>query len=149
MDKILLNSAIKNGKIYYIDNKDDKSFDQMYYFSINGMIRFVDLRKTKLIHSEDTKYMSEEFFENIVIELEIEYKNLNHFDTDMNIFTHNNCYLVDSEGYHFDIFSLDSEDSINYFVPKVWQKKKLLFLVPDEETEYYFKISHANYKEME
>lgn len=149
MDKIQLNYAINNGLIYKIDNEEDKSFDQLYFFSINGLIRFLSIKKKKLEFTEKTKYLSEEYFENTIIELEIEYKNLNKFDNGIEIFTHNECFIVDSDGYHFEIFSAESENNIDYFVPKVWSKRKLLFLVPDEETEYSFKISHANYKEME
>ena len=29
------------------------------------------------------------------------------------------------------------------------QKEKLIFVVPDEDTEYFFEINHANFEEME
>ena len=32
MEKVLIKSAINNETIYYIDNKNDKSFTQLYYF---------------------------------------------------------------------------------------------------------------------
>lgn len=45
MEKIKLNEAIKNEKVYRIDNKDDTSFTQNNYFLINGIIRFISQKK--------------------------------------------------------------------------------------------------------
>lgn len=45
MEKIKLNEAIKNEKVYKIDNKDDISFTQNNYFLINGIIRFISQKK--------------------------------------------------------------------------------------------------------
>ena len=147
MERILIKSAIKNEKIYYIDNKNDKSFNQLYYFLINGLIKFVDFRKIKLIRSKDNENMPEEYFDNILIELDIQYKNLNTFDTDIEIFLHNNCHLIDSDEYYFDAIEMNTNDKISYFIPKVWQSETLTFLVPDEDTEYYFQIPYVVFKE--
>lgn len=149
MEKIKLNEAIKNEKVYRIDNKDDTSFTQNNYFLINGIIRFISQKKRKLQIDEDTKYLPIEYFENTIIEIEIEYINLNHFDTDINIFKNNDCYLIDEDGYHFDIDSVENNNGINYFIPKVKQRVKLNFLVPNEEIEYELKIKKANFKEVE
>lgn len=149
MNKIQLNYAMKNEKVYQIYNKNDTSFTQMHYFLINGIIRFISLKKRKLQIDEDTKYLPIEYFENTFIELEIEYVNLNRFDTDINIFKNNDCYLIDSEGYHFDLDSVVNNNGINYFIPKVKQRIKLNFLVPNEDTEYQFKINKTKFEEME
>ena len=146
MDKVLIKSAINNESIYYIDNKEDKSFTQLYYFLINGMIKFIDIKKVKLNRSQNNEDIPEEYFDNILIELEIQYMNLNKFDTDVDIFKNDNCHLVDADGY-FDIISMDKDNKIDYFVPKIWQKLKLTFLVPDEDTDYYFQIPYVDFRE--
>ena len=148
MNEINLNDAIKNGKIYRIDNKNDNSFDQVYYYLINGLIRFCNMKKFKLEHNEETRFYTHEYFENTIVELNFEYMNLNKFNYDISIFTNNESYLVDEEGYHFNSFELKSNE-FEYFVPKIWQKMTLYFLVPDEDTDYSFEISHGNYKEEE
>lgn len=147
MKKVSINSAIKSGSIYYINNYNDKSFDQLYYFLINGLIEFVEFKKINYIRSKNNEDIPDEYFENKIIELEIRYKNLNKFDTDIGIFSHDNCRLIDSDGYCFDAIPIDENNRINYFIPKVWQNKKLMFLVPNEDTEYYFQILHVDFKE--
>lgn len=149
MNTISIEKAIKEEKTYFIHNKFDTRFTQFYYFLINGNIRFISLNKRKLQMNDETKYFPIEYFENTLIELEIEYVNLNHFDTDISIFKNNDCYLVDANGYHFDIDSVVNDNGINYFIPKVKQKVKLKFLVPNEETEYIFNINRAEFIEKE
>ena len=147
MEKVLIKSAINNETIYYIDNKNDKSFTQLYYFLINGMIKFIDIKKIKLNRSQDNEDIPEEYFDNILIELKIQYMNLNKFDTHVDIFKNDNCHLVDTDGYYFDIISMDEDNKINYFVPKIWQNLKLTFLVPDEDIDYYFQIPYVDFRE--
>lgn len=147
MEKVLIKSAINNETIYYIDNKNDKSFTQLYYFLINGMIKFIDIKKIKLNRSQDNEDIPEEYFDNILIELKIQYMNLNKFDTHVDFFKNDNCHLVDTDGYYFDIISMDEDNKINYFVPKIWQNLKLTFLVPDEDTDYYFQIPYVDFRE--
>ena len=147
MDKVLIKSAINNESIDYIDNKKDKSFTQLYYFLINGMIKFIDIKKVKLNRSQNNEDIPEEYFDNILIELEIQYMNLNKFDTHVDIFENDNCHLVDADGYYFDIISMDKDNKIDYFVPKIWQNLKLTFLVPDEDTDYYLQIPYVDFRE--
>lgn len=146
MDRVLIKSAIKNGNIYYIDKKS-KRFEQSYYFLIKGLIKFIDFRKIKPIRSKANENMPEEYFNNILIELDIQYKNLSKFDTDVKIFLHNNCHLIDSDEYYFDTIEMKTNDKISYFIPKVWQSETFTFLVPDEDTEYYFQIPYVDFKE--
>lgn len=44
MKRILLSKAIKDESIYMINN-NSKIFSQPYYNSINGRVRFVNLKK--------------------------------------------------------------------------------------------------------
>lgn len=177
MEKILLKEAINNQRVYVIDNKDEyliankeeyiftgrkmyytdeylvnnKSHyisSQLYYLLINGKIRFINFKKRD-VSKDDILDMPINPKENKIIEIEIEYKNLNKFDTSTGIFMYNECYLVDSMGYHFKTYSYSNDNETDYFVPKIWKKIKLIFLVPDEESDYYFKVDKLNIVEEE
>ncbi len=149
MERILLEDAINNNKRYYISNKENLRNSQLYYFLIDGNIRILKQDKRKLKINEENKELPDEYFENSILEVEIEYTNLNYFDNDIEIFIHNNCYLVDLEGYHFDIDNIKNDNGLGYFIPKIKQRIKLIFLVPDEDTKYLLEISNTIIKEEE
>lgn len=166
MKRVLLNKAIKDESIFLIDNKN-KDFSQPYYNSINGRIRFLDLKKVNLSdYKLECDYPSE-LLQNPIICLRIEYINLNQSENNIEIFE-NSCNLVDIDGYSFKVYStkgygfvgMEKEiykvfglsDNSYYgqtdLIPKIKQNIELFFVVPDEETDYYFEIINGKIEEI-
>lgn len=162
MNKILIKSAIKNESIFYINN-NLKTFDDDEYYSVNGRIKFIGYRKIKLSEYKLEKDYKHELLENPIVEITFEYVNLNHTENNKKIFA-NNCNLVDLDNFEFrvlDEYCLDTEEIRNYLhadsddlcnygklIPKLKYKIKLFFLVPDEETDYYFEIVNGIIEEI-
>lgn len=166
MNKILLSKAIKNETIFMIDN-NNKTFSQPHYYSINGRIRFLELKKIKLTDYELKGNYPSELLENPLVCLKLEYINLNQSENSIDVFE-NNCKLMDLDGYSFKVFSTKgykfigvekeiykifnlSENSYygqTTFIPKIKQTIELFFVVPDEDTDYYFEIVNGKMEEI-
>lgn len=166
MNKILLNKAIKDNIIYKIDN-NDKTFSEPYYNSINGRIKFLEVKKINLSNFKLKGNYPSELLQNPIICLRMEYMNLNHSENSIDIFE-NNCNLVDIDGYSFKVYStkafhftcceeeiykiFDLPNNSYYgqtdFIPKIKQNMELFFVVPDEETDYYFEIINGKIEEI-
>lgn len=162
MNKILIKSAIKNESVFYINN-NLKKFDNNEYYSVNGRIKFIGYRKIKLSEYKLEKNYKHELLENPIVEITFEYVNLNHTENDKIIFS-NNCNLVDLDNFEFSVIdnhwidteeiykclNLDDNDLCTYgtLIPKLRYKIKLFFLVPDEDTDYYFKIVNGTIEEI-
>lgn len=166
MDKILLSKAVKDNTLFFV--KNDKRIAKGFSFygnSINGRIRFLNLSKYKLSEYNITEKLPYNYTENVLVKLDIEYINLNKTGNDINIFERG-CDLMDLDGFRFDVistngFGLDAVGEIyeklqfedDYYgetklIPKVKNKLSLFYLVPDEETDYYFYIVDGTVEEI-
>lgn len=166
MDKILISKAIKDNTLFFVNN--DKRIENgfsSYDNSINGRIKILNFSKYKLTEYNITNQLPYNYVQNILVKLDIEYINLNKTGNDLNIFKRG-CDLMDLDGFRFDVistngFGLESVDEIyeklgfedDYYgetklIPKVKNKLSLFFLVPDEETDYYFYIVDSNIEEI-
>lgn len=161
MNKVLISSAIKNESLFYINN-NSKHFENPEYYSINGRIKFIGCKKIKLSEYKLKGNYKHELLENPIVEIDLEYINLNHTENSIEIFKHN-CNLVDLDNFEFSVMDnfLIYNDEIcdclnldrNIFrlyelIPKVKHEITLFFIVPDEETEYYFKIVNGLIEEI-
>lgn len=169
MKRILLSKAIKDESIYMINN-NSKIFSQPYYNSINGRVRFVNLKKINLSDYNLKGDYQRELLQNPLVCIEIEYINLNQTENSIDIFE-NNCNLIDLDGYSFKVFSTkgynfrggfnESKEIYRIFnlpdnsyygqtdlIPKIKQTLELFFIVPDEETDYYFEIVNGIIEEI-
>lgn len=165
MNKVLLNKAIKDESIFIIDNSN-KTFSQPYYYVINGRIKFLKLKKIKLNEFSLEGSYPEELLNNPIVCLSIEYINLHQNEKSIDIFE-NNCKLVDLDGYEYKVYSTKwynftcNEDEIykifdlpkiifreTELIPKIKNRIDLFFLVPDEDTDYYFLINSGSIEEL-
>lgn len=166
MNKVLLSKAIKDETTFLIGNYY-KTFSQPYYYSINGRIRFIKLKKAKIKDYDLKGLYPRELIDNPIVCLSLEYINLNKSENSIEIFE-NNCKLVDLDEYEFKVYStnrcnfIDNEEEIyrifgllenthygeNTLVPKIKHKINLFFIVPDEDSEYYFKIKNGSIEEV-
>lgn len=165
MKRVLISKAIKEETIFMIDN-NSKEFSQPYYNSINGRIKFLDFKKIKLSEYKLEETYPNELLQNPIACLRLEYVNLNHNENNIEIFE-NNCNLVDLDEYSFKVFStkgyghgmekeiyeifnlpVESFYGENDFIPKIKQTIELFFVVPDEDTDYYFEIINGKIEEL-
>lgn len=162
MNKVLLNNAIKNCSVFEINNGRNRSISKLYYHSINGEICFLNARKIKIDRTDFKQQIADEYFENTILEITFQYTNLCKACNDIDIFINNGCFLVDEEGYKFEVISMNEgltydegwekygigkEEKLGYFIPKVKQIEKLYFLIPNDEASYFLQIEHSNFKE--
>lgn len=166
MDKILISKTIKDNTIFLVNNdKRIESGLDIEYNSINGRIKILNFSKYKLTEYNIASKLPYNYVQNILVKLDIEYINLNKTENLIDIFE-NGCYLMDLDGFRFDIIStngwgLEAASEIYEklefkdvylgslkLIPKVKNKLSLFFLVPDEETEYYFYIVDSNIEEI-
>ena len=166
MDKIFLSKAIKDDTIFFVNNQKriENGFNH-YDNSINGRIKILNFSKYKLSEYNMESQLPYNYTQNILVKLDIEFINLNKTGNDIEIFKRG-CDLMDLDGFRFDIistngFGLEAVDEIyeklgfedDYYgetklVPKVKNKLSLFFLVPDEETDYYFYIVDSTIEEI-
>ena len=166
MNKVLLSKAIKEESIFMIDNKS-RTFSEPYYYSINGRIKFIEFKKLKINDYELKGTYKKELLDNPIVCLSLEYINLNQSENSIDIFE-NNCKIVDLDGYEFKIYStkgynfICNEEEIykifelpentyygeNTLIPKIKHRIDLFFIVPDEDSEYYFKIQNGTIEEI-
>lgn len=154
MNKILIKNAILQENIYLINNNYEEESE---FHAIKGRIKFLSFRKFKLENKNNSKEIREEFFDNIIGELEIEYTNLNTYansDTILESF-----YLTDLDDFSFDtitdpgvIFKINEQVGRDWyvgdFIPKIKKKTYIYFLIPDEETDYYFGVEDGRIEEI-
>ena len=161
MNKVLVSSAIKNESLFYINN-NSKHFENKKDYSVNGRIKFIECKKIKLSEYKLKENYKHELLENPIVEIELEYINLNHTENSVEIFE-NNCNLVDLDNFEFSVmknYLIDNDEiceclnldrnifHIYNLIPKVKHRINLFFIVPDEETEYYFKIVNGSIEEI-
>lgn len=159
MKKILIKNAIIQENLYMLDNHYTADYDQMVD-SIKGRIKFLNFNKFTLDKEKVTEEIGSEFFDNTIGKLEIEYTNLNtyeNFDTILDSF-----YLSDLDGFRFknigDVSVLKAIDehfgidkfgwSVGNLIPKIKKKIELYYLLPDEDTDYYFELDEGEIEEI-
>lgn len=155
MNKILISKAIINQTQFLIKSKD-----------INGRIKFLKFEKKYLSSYNLKNNYSNEFIENPLVDLLIEFVNLNH--EEINEYNFNESKLVDIDNFKFEpiainngfrtseqddeifnIFSINKENFSNGRIyPKIKKQIHLFFLLPDEETDYYFELEDGTIEEI-
>lgn len=156
MNKILINNALKNQTQFSINNQE----------SINGRLKFISIAKKSLSNYRLESNYPKEFLDNPIIDLIIEFTNLNH--TEISTLEFKKSILIDLDNFEFEpiainngfstseqdneifqIFSINKENFSNDRVyPKIKKQIHLFFLVPDEDTEYYFGIKNSVIEEI-
>ena len=160
MKKILIKNAILQESLFMINNNYTADFNQEVD-SVKGRLRITGFEKFKLYRENVERRISEENFDNLIGKLDLEYTNLNtyeNFDTITSEF-----YLSDLDNFRFktirdiDILIAISESreedydekyKIDNFIPKIKKKITLFYLLPDEETDYYFELDEGDIVEI-
>lgn len=155
MNKILISKAIINQTQFLIKSED-----------INGRIKFLKFEKKYLSSYNLKNNYSNEFIENPLVDLLIEFVNLNH--EEIKVYNFNKSKLVDIDNFKFEpiainngfstseqdyeifnIFSINKENFSNGRIyPKIKKQIHLFFLLPDEETDYYFELEDGTIEEI-
>ena len=167
MSKILLSKAIKDSTLFMIDNTEKvnrKNLDPEYNL-LYGRIRFLSLNKYRLSDYKFSEELPYVYMNNILIKLNVEYMNLNKTTNRIQVFDHGTD-LEDLDGYKFEVISVNGFDSPitsemyeklkfkerYYNAYEIFPKMKdiftLFYLVPDEETDYYFNIYDSKIEEI-
>lgn len=160
MKKILIKNAILQESLFMINNNYTADFNQEVD-SVKGRLRITGFEKFKLNKEKVERRIGEENFDNLIGKLDLEYTNLNtyeNFDTITSEF-----YLSDLDNFRFktirdiDILIAISESreedyyekyKIDNFIPKIKKKITLFYLLPDEETDYYFELDEGDIVEI-
>lgn len=160
MKKILIKNAILQESLFMINNNYTADFNQEVD-SVKGRLRITGFEKFKLNREKVERRIGEENFDNLIGKLDLEYTNLNtyeNFDTITSEF-----YLSDLDNFRFktirdiDILIAISESreedyyekyKIDNFIPKIKKKITLFYLLPDEETDYYFELDEGDIVEI-
>ncbi len=157
MNKILINKAIINQTQFMIKNNEE----------INGRLKFLKIDKKYLNNYKLKNNYSNEFLENPLVDLLVEFVNLNHEESSIYSFR-DESRLVDIDNFKFepvainngfttteqdneifDIFSINIQNFSNSRIyPKIKKQMHLFFLVPDEETDYYFELDEGTIEEI-
>lgn len=159
MNKILIKNAILQENIYMINNHYTSDFSPAVY-SIKGRLKIINFVKFKLNKEKISKKISEEHFDNMIGKLELEYTNLNTYENYESIT--DSFYLSDLDEFRYKtINNMDvkiaiseylNEDwdsyNIGYFIPKIKTRVTLLYLLPDEETDYFFELNEGTIEEI-
>ena len=159
MNKILIKKAILQENIYMINNHNTSDFNPAVY-SVKGRLKIINFVKFKLNKEKTSKKISEEHFDNMIGKLELEYTNLNTYENYGSIT--DSFYLSDLDEFRYktinnmDVKIAISEylneawDSYNisYFIPKIKTGVTLLYLLPDEETDYFFELNEGTIEEV-
>ena len=118
---------------------------------ISSVCSFYKLDKEKI-----DEELSEEFYNNMIGELEFEYTNLNTYANSDWIL--DNFCISDLDNFKFgkvdqgarikicDLLNRNWE--IGDFIPKIKKKVIMYFLLPDEDTDYYFELEDATIEEI-
>ena len=156
MNKILINNALKNQTQFSINNQED----------INGRLKFISIVKKSLSNYKLDSDYPKEFLDNPIIDLIIEFTNLNH--NEISTYEFKKSTLIDLDNFEFKpiaidngfstneqdneifkIFSINKENFSNDRVyPKIKKQIHLFFLVPNEDTEYYFGMQNSIIEEI-
>lgn len=157
MKKILIKNAILQDSIFMIDNKCSPNDDD----SIKGRMKILKFEKFKLDRDKVETEIDEEYFDNLIGKLDLEYINLNSCESSYFIIW--KFYLRDLDDFRFktiddsDILDAikESREDIYYemnsfdkFIPKIKKKITLFYLLPDEETDYYFELDEGEITEV-
>ena len=142
-----------------INNHYTSDFSPAVY-SIKGRLKIINFVKFKLNKEKISKKISEEHFDNMIGKLELEYTNLNTYENYESIT--DSFYLSDLDEFRYKtINNMDvkiaiseylNEDwdsyNIGYFIPKIKTRVILLYLLPDEETYYFFELNEGTIEEI-
>ena len=160
MNKVLIKNAILQESLYMIDNHYTADFNQQVD-SVKGRLKITGFEKFKLNKSKVERKIGEENFDNLIGKLDLEFTNLNtyeNFDTITSEF-----YLSDLDNFRFKtIGDIDvliaiaesreedyySDYEIDNFIPKIKKKITLFYLLPDEETDYFFELDDGTIDEI-
>ena len=159
MKKVLIKNAIHQESVYMLDNHYTADFNEMVD-SVKGRIKLLNFEKFKLEQAKTEKKIDDEFINNLIGKLELEYTNLNqyeNFDTILDKF-----YLVDLDGFRFQtirdidvivaIYENENKDWMEYkignFIPKIKKRLTIFFLLPDEETDYFLELEDGTIEEI-
>lgn len=159
MKKVLIKNAINQECVYMLDNHYTADFNEMVD-SVKGRIKLLNFEKFKLEQAKTEKKIDDEFINNLIGKLELEYTNLNqyeNFDTILDKF-----YLVDLDGFRFQtirdidvivaIYENENKDWMEYkignFIPKIKKRLTIFFLLPDEETDYFLELEDGTIEEI-
>ena len=159
MNKVLIKNAINQENMYMIDNHYELDYDESVS-SVKGRIKLLNFEKFKLEPSKIQKKIDTEFLDNLIGKLELEYINLNQYENFDTIV--DNFYLVDLDGFRFQtirdvdviiaIFENEHKDwlehQIGKFIPKIKKRITLFFLLPNEETDYFFELEDGTIEEI-
>ena len=156
MNKILINNAIKNQTQFSINNQE----------YINGRLKFIGITKKSLSNYKLESDYPKEFLDNPIINLIIEFTNLNHNEISTHEFTksilidlddfefkpiaiNNGFRTLEQDNEIFKIFAINKDDfSNNRVYPKIKKHICLFFLVPNEDTDYYFGMNNSTIEEI-
>lgn len=162
MNKILIKSAIKNDSVFKIKRISSNSD-----YNVDGRISFLKLEKIKLSDYNLEQDYSEEIKNNPIVRVSISYINLSQEEANISILE-NTCKLMDLDDFSYKVFSVKgygfpigtqeevykifniNSDYYGYteFIPKIKYVLDLFFLVPEEETDYYFSIENGIVEEI-
>ena len=160
MNKVLIKNAITQESLFMIDNNYTLDYDQSVC-SVKGRLKILGFEKFKLDKNKVERKISEENFNNLIGKLDLEYTNLNTYENYDSIT--DEFYLVDLDNFKFksigdiDILIAITESreedyfekyKFNSFIPKIKKKFTLFYLLPDEETHYYFELKDGKIEEI-
>ena len=153
MKRISLKNAINQGNIFMLNNNEE---EESRCTAVKGRIKFLNFIKYKLDSGKMNGELSEEFYSNMIGELEFEYTNLNTYANSDWIL--DNFYISDLDNFKFGqvekgerIKICDSQNrdwEIGDFIPKIKKKAIMYFLLPDEDTDYYFELKDGVIEEI-
>lgn len=153
MKRISLKNAINQGSIFMLNNNEE---EESRCTSVKGRIKFLNFIKYKLDSEKIDGELSEEFYSNMIGELEFEYTNLNTYANSDWIL--DNFYISDLDNFKFGKVeqgarikicdSLNRDWEIGDFIPKIKKKAIMYFLLPDEDTDYYFELEDGTIEEI-
>lgn len=160
MDKIKIKEAIEQEKTYIINNNYIGNENQIQYFSIKGRIKFISFVKFKLERKDIEDTLDEKYLDNIIGKLEVEYTNMN-FVSNSDIT--NGFYLSDAMDNTYETISnfepikaianhlnIDILDIHGYeFIPKIKNRVDIFYLIPNEASEYYFRLKNGKIEEFQ
>ena len=153
MKRISLKNAINQGIIFMLNNN---MHEESRCTSVKGRIKFLNFVKYKLDKEKIDEELSEEFYNNMIGELEFEYTNLNTYANSDWIL--DNFCISDLDNFKFgkvdqgarikicDLLNRNWE--IGDLIPKIKIKVIMYFLLPDEDTDYYFELEDATIEEI-
>ena len=159
MDTFLLKDAIKNEKVYMLDNHYNGPEKNLKYLSVKGKIKILNFEKFKLDRNDAEENIDEKYFNNVIAKLEVEYTNLNYIE---NADITRDFYLLDENNNEYETIGTVDEmiaianhlnkdvlDIHGYrFIPKISNIIELFYVIPNDSREYSFKLKKGEIQEL-